>query len=411
MNILLINQTFYPDVVSTAQHLTDLAEDLVAKGHTVSVLVGAHGYDDACQSYPHDEEYHQIKIHRISYSYFGKKNKWSRFLDFATFSLGLSVRLLFFSKQDLVIGLTSPPLVSAIGNLFCRLKGGSFAYWVMDMNPDEAIAAGWLKSDSVTGRLLRSISAWTFQKSHRIIALDPFMKRKIIKQYGIEENKITVIPPWAHDDHLWPIEHPVNAFRRSHHLEGKFVVMHSGNHSPCHPLTTLLNAALHYRNEPAVLFYFIGGGSRMTEVKEFKEAQGLQNIVQLPYQPLEKLSESLSAADLHVTVMGNEFVGIVHPCKIYNILSVGRPFIFLGPKESSQGRLVADKKIGFQVEHGDTEGMIKIIEAVRGFSREAQKDLAQRSVALKDSAFSRKEVSGRLVEVLENAFMPVKTGP
>ena len=198
-------------------------------------------------------------------------------MDFASFNLLLLFKLFFFPRQDVVIGLTSPPLVSAIGSFFCRLKGGKFIYWVMDMNPDEAIAAGWLRRNSVTGRLLRFISRWTFRRSHRIIALDSFMKKKIMEQYGIEENKITVIPPWAHDDYLRPIEHSINAFRRSHHLEGKFVVMHSGNHSPCHPLKTLLNAALAYRNQPAVLFYFIGGGSRVTEVAAFKKNHGLQN--------------------------------------------------------------------------------------------------------------------------------------
>jgi hypothetical protein len=48
----------------------------------------------------------------------------------------------------------------------------------------------------------------------------------------------------------------------------------------------------------------------------------LSTIHCLPYQPLDQLAGSLSAADLHVVVMGNVFVGLVHPCKIYNILSV-----------------------------------------------------------------------------------------
>jgi hypothetical protein len=47
------------------------------------------------------------------------------------------------------------------------------------------------------------------------------------------------------------------AFRKTHGLEGKFVVMYSGNHSPCHPLDTLLDAALESTraSEREFLFY------------------------------------------------------------------------------------------------------------------------------------------------------------
>src|SRR6058998_1648363 len=38
VRFLLLNQCFYPDVVSTAQHLTDLARELSARGHEVNVL-------------------------------------------------------------------------------------------------------------------------------------------------------------------------------------------------------------------------------------------------------------------------------------------------------------------------------------------------------------------------------------
>src|SRR5205807_812373 len=60
----------------------------------------------------------------------------------------------------------------------------------------------------------------------------------------------------------------------------------------------------------------------------------LSSIRCLPYQPLSELAASLSAADLHVVVMGEPFVGIVHPCKIYNILNVGAPVLYIGPSPS-----------------------------------------------------------------------------
>ena len=123
-------------------------------------------------------------------------------------------------------------------------------------------------------------------------------------------------------------------FRNAHGLDGKFVVMYSGNHSPCHPLDTLLDAALSLSDLSDVAFCFVGGGSEQQKVQRFAESHQLTNIKCLPYQPLCDLSASLSAADLHVVVMGDPFVGIIHPCKVYNIMAVGSPILYIGPEES-----------------------------------------------------------------------------
>ncbi|HTL70098.1 MAG TPA: glycosyltransferase family 4 protein, partial [Candidatus Eisenbacteria bacterium] len=338
--------------MATGQHLTDLAAELAGRGHDVTVIAGDHGYDDPARKFPSREDYRGVKIRRIAYSSFGKKSKWARAADFASFHLGLFLRLAVTPSQDVVVGLTSPPLVAAVGAAFCRLKGGRFVYWVMDMNPEEAIAAGWLDARSPAARFLTAVSRGSFRRSARVVALDRFMKARIESNYGVPAEKITVLPPWAHDDRLEPVPHEKNAFRREHVPAGKFVVMYSGNHSPCHPLDTLLEAARELRSED-VLFYFIGGGSLVATVRRFREENGLDNIRQMGYQPLERLAESLSAADLHVTVMGKPFVGILHPCKVYGILAVGRPFVFIGPRESHMGDLSAETGLGTQVEHGD----------------------------------------------------------
>ncbi len=96
-------------------------------------------------------------------------------------------------------------------------------------------------------------------------------------------------------------------FRTQHNLAGKYVVMYSGNHSPCHPLDTLLQAAQKLSHQPGVMFCFVGGGSEHTKVKAFASKHKLKNILCLPYQPLNKLANSLSAADLHAVVMGDAF--------------------------------------------------------------------------------------------------------
>jgi hypothetical protein len=119
-------------VVATAQHLTDLATGLSARGHEVTVLTGDRGYDDPAKRFPRRERWKEITIIRVPSLSLGKSSRWRRVLSFTSFLLACTLRLLTLKRFDLVVGLTSPPLISFLAALFVKLKGGRFCFWVMD---------------------------------------------------------------------------------------------------------------------------------------------------------------------------------------------------------------------------------------------------------------------------------------
>jgi putative colanic acid biosynthesis glycosyltransferase WcaI len=333
LRFLLLNQCFYPDVVSTAQHLTDLARELTARGHQVTVLASDRGYDDPRNRFPRHEVWNKIEIIRIPSLSLGKASKLKRVINFGSFLFNCAGRLLTMRRFDVVVALTSPPLISLLASLFVAIKGGRFCFWVMDLNPDEAIAAGWLKDNSLTASVLKRMLNFSLRRADRTIVLDRFMEKRVLEK-GTNPDRVSVLPPWSHDDAVSYSPGGRSAFREKHGLSEKFVVMYSGNHSPCHPLDSLLGAALVLESDDQFAFCFVGGGSEQNRVREFAEQHELRNITCLPYQPIEELAGSLSAADLHVVVMGEKFVGIVHPCKVYNILSIRVPLLYIGPNPS-----------------------------------------------------------------------------
>ena len=362
MKYLLLNQCFYPDVVSTAQHLTDLAKGLAERGHQVTVLTSDRGYDNPDIRFARNEVWNKITIRRIRSLSLGKETKLRRALNFGSFLTVCSLRLLTLRRFDVVVALTSPPLISFLASLFVTIKGGRFCFWVMDLNPDEAIAAGWLRNDSITARVLKWMLKHSLKRADRTIVLDRFMKDRVLAK-GIGAERVSILPPWSHDDAVSFSDEGRREFRSAHAIEDKFVVMYSGNHSPCHPLDTLLEAAKSLALNDEIVFYFVGGGSEQVKVKNFAIKNQLNNIKCLAYQPLDKLSASLSAADLHVVVMGENFAGIVHPCKIYNIMNVGVPALYIGPAESHVSDLASEDD-GGQISvarHGDTMQIVELL--------------------------------------------------
>jgi glycosyltransferase involved in cell wall biosynthesis len=406
MKVLLLNQCFYPDVMATAQQLTSLALGLSERGHAVTVVTSDRGYDDPGKRFPRRESWRGIDIIRLPTLALGKSSKWRRSLNFVSFLFACSLRLLLLSRFDCVVALTSPPLISFLGALFVKLKGGKFFFWTMDLNPDEAIAAGWLKRDSATARLLESLLRYSLRHAQRVIVLDRFMRRRL-ELKGISADRIEIVSPWAldsGDDAVAYDEQGRGSFRAQHGLAESFVVMYAGNHSPCHPLDTLLEAAELLRDRTDVCFCFVGGGSEQVKVAAFSARKELKNIRCLPYQSHEYLSGSLSAADLQVVVMGDPFVGIVHPCKVYNILQVGSPLLYIGPEESSVADVAAQldpRYPVYQARHGESERVAEnILSAV---AAKSSRDVrAGREVT---GRFSEATLLPRMIEALESGTL------
>jgi len=364
MKILILNQAFYPDVVSTAQHASDLAKALTQVGHEVTVVCSSRGYDDPRVRFPQRETWNAVNIIRIRSTGFGKSSRWRRAADFSTFMASCALRVWRLQRFDVVVAMTSPPLISFLSSLAVPGRASSFVFWSMDLNPDEAIAAGWLREKSLTARVLSRMLLHSLQRADRIVALDRFMKDRI-RAKGIPAEKVVVVPPWSHDDRVRFDPAGREEFRALYKLSRRFVVMYSGNHSPCHPLETLLQAAERLAENEDVVFCFVGGGSEFGKVKERARNRGLRNVLCLPYQPIEKLAGSLSAADLHVVVMGDQYVGIVHPCKIYNVLAVKKPFLYIGPIESHVTDIIGQSS-AYVSSHGDVEGVVaNILRAMR----------------------------------------------
>jgi colanic acid biosynthesis glycosyl transferase WcaI len=405
VRIALINQTFHPDVASTGQHLGDLALRLASRGHEVTVITSARAYDDPARRFAPRETWNGIQIRRVWASGLGKRAKWRRATDFATFMMSCAWNLARLPRPEVVVAMTSPPLISWLAAWYAKVRHCRFCYWIMDLNPDEALAAGWLSTGSIPARFLEHCSRFSLRQARRVIVLDRFMQERILAK-GVDPATVAVVPPWSHDAEVSFDAPGREAFRSQHGLTGKFVVMYSGNHSPCHPLDTVLEAARALAGREDIAFCFIGGGSGFAGVQRFAAEHGLRNILCLPYQPLSKLSGTLSAADLHLVVMGNPFVGIVHPCKIYNILRVGSPFAYVGPRPSHVSDILEGTGVvdGFRVEHGDIAGLVAHIVSRAANRRDARPVPAEVSTAA--GSFAAPMLSTQLAGILESTVLP-----
>ena len=397
--LLVISQVYPPDPAATGQQLADVAEEMVRRGWRVRVWTSARGYDDPRLRYPRRELRRGVEVRRLPLSSFGKGAIVVRLVAQALFMTQAVVRAVCARGATAVLVSTSPSFAGFGGWLVSVLRGVPLVWWAMDINPDQMVASGRLPAGSPLVRLFDWMNRRTLARSRDVIVLDRFMRDRILAKAPVA-SKLHVVPPWPHDDVLEDVPHEVNPFRRRHGLDGAFVVMYSGNHGLSSPLGTLLEAAGRLVGEPRLKFLFVGGGVAKKEIDALVARTAPPNILSLPYEPLEKIRFSLSAADVHVVSVADEAVGIVHPCKIYGAMAIGRPVIALAAAQSHAADILGRHHVGWLVEHGRVDGLVAVLQQLLETPRTELAALGAEAKRAALACYSRDELLGRVCDIV-----------
>lgn len=355
--VLFIAQAYPPDPAAVGQHLADVASALARRGYRVVVITADRGYDKPEIRYARSELCDGVEIRRLPFASFGKNSLKARVAGGVLFTAQAAVAGGFLRSLVGVVVSTSPPMGAVGAALVSVIRRVPLYFWAMDLNPDQAVAMGIVRPESPIVRVWSALNRIVWRRASRIVTLDRHMAARLVRS-GAPAERIRVVPPWPQQQqHVPGLPAPGAAFRERHGLSQKFVVMYSGNHSPANPLNTLLAAAEKLVDHGEIVFVFVGGGVQKEQVLSAR----LPNVVDVDYQPLSQLHESLAAADVHVVTMGSAMLGLIHPSKIYGAMAAARPVLGIAPPGSHIHELIEQSGGGWGVEQGDTDGVVSAL--------------------------------------------------
>jgi len=406
-HLLMVSQVFPPDPAAVGQYLDELAISFAERGWDVTVLSASRGYDDPGQRFAKKEERDGLRIRRFGLSSFGKSGLFMRLLAQLLFVAQATAYALFRCPRGTrVLISTSPPFAGALALVLNRLRNFPFSWWVMDINPDQSIEAGVMNAGHPFVRCLDTLNRWTLKRADAVLTLDEDMATRLA-QKRCQRSKLEVLPLWtSHGLGDRGKDRAIAAaIAEELELEGKFVILYSGNHSLVHPMTTLLEAARLLQDEAGIVFIFSGGGAGRAMVEKFVSDHGLLksgSVRLLPYQPVERLEALFLAADVHMVAMGEAMVGCVHPSKTYSALACGRPPVWIGPKDAALAQLIVDNAVGWCFEHGQAVELAEHFRelAVKGRDDAEFVEWGQRAAALAEKNFSRRDLVQRACDFL-----------
>ena len=355
--ILVLNQYYWPGVEATAQLLAQLCEAL-AEDYDVTVVTG-HLYG---HELPAEEMRNGVRIVRVRSTAYERSQIHLRAANYASYLGDTVLTALRGGRPDLVLCMTDPPIVGDVGLVVARRFGAPLLVISQDVFPEIAERLKRLEHPVVLG-VLRQLVALYLRRADSVVAIGDTMKRRLV-QKGTPAERVTVIPNWVDTSELEP-QPRHNVWSAEQGVDDAFVVMHSGNVGHAQDLDTLVRAATFLRDLDRLRILVVGFGARYGELTDLAERLEVTDKIRfLGYQRRERLSLSLSSADLHYVGLARGLSGYVVPSRLYGILAVGRPVLVAADADSETVRLVEEVGCGVVVPPGRPELVAGVIRDV-----------------------------------------------
>jgi glycosyltransferase involved in cell wall biosynthesis len=348
--------------------MTDLAEDLASFGMDVTVICSQPAYSNK-HICPKKEKKAGVKIERIISFTFNKDKSTGRILNGFSCYMSMLFKLVRLKRKYFLIFNTNPALLPLLGFIAKKCKKLHYLALIHDLWPELPANIGIIKKNGIFYRLLDILNILALKHADAIVVLSNAMKERICAKLPDKRKFVHIIPNWADSERIYPIPREKNRFREELGLDGKKIIMYSGNLGRYQPLEVIIDAAYELRHRTDILFLIAGFGWKKAKLQEHAEALNLKNIRFLPFQPLEQLAESLSMADISLIGFFPENEGVVMPSKLYSLLAIAKPIISISSQDSEVVEILKEARAGIHSPVNDSRELAARIESLLGDQR------------------------------------------
>ncbi|CJZ91270.1 capsular polysaccharide biosynthesis protein Cps4F [Streptococcus pneumoniae] len=403
MKILFVCQHYKPEPF----RLSDICEDLVRKGHEVSVLAGIPNYPEGkiYADYRHNKKRREIiegvTIYR-SYTIPRKKGVVFRLLNYFSFAISSTLGVLLgrYKTKDgsnfdcVFVNQLSPVMMAWAGMAYKKKYKKPMFLYCMDVWPD-SLTVGGVKQDGLIFKLFKFISKKVYRASDYIFVTSPSFKNYFVKQFDISEQKITYLPQYAEDLFI-PDESIVN--------KESVDLTFAGNIGKAQNLETILKAAsLIEKNTnlpKKIHFHFVGDGTELLSMKALAHELELKNISFYGRRSLEEMPSFYKKSDaMLVSLIGDSIVSRTIPGKVQSYMAAGKPII--GAISGDAKIIVEEANCGYVSPERDVKQLAKNICKFSMLSIKRQRELGKKARCYYENHFSKEQFMLELETCLE----------
>lgn len=379
MNILLISDSYPPEIRSASRLMHEFASGMVQYGYGVTVLTAFPKYNLAEGSTvdfgPVEEEggVRVIRINTPAIHLVGMIRRGVGVLSLPFYFVQAGKKYVR-DEIDLIL-VYSPPLTLGIaGALLSRHFKSRLVLNVQDLFPQNAIDLGFMRN-RVLIAFFEMIEQYAYRAADFITVHSQGNLNNLLHRKCVKPEKIGVFQNWVEVNNENDGKSCAIDFREEYRLSDKFVVLFGGVMGPAQGLDVVISAAEHLRNTK-VCFLMVGDGTEKLASEKRAMAKKLDNIVFKPFVPLHQYEAVLACANAGLVSLSKENRTPVVPGKLVSYMAKKIPVLASLNRESDGRQIVRDSGCGFVNEAGDGEQLAKnVIQLME--SQERAKEMGE----------------------------------
>jgi colanic acid biosynthesis glycosyl transferase WcaI len=410
VRVLILSQYYRPEPVLKP---SELAEELVRRGHEVQVLTGIPNYPTGALAEGYRlrpirrESLGGVPVTRVFEIPYHGGSAAGRIANYVSFMLAAIIAVPFVARPD-VIYVWHPPLTLGVpASILGRIYGAPFVYDVQDIWPDEAIMSGILKEGRVA-EVLRWLERFVYRRADHLIVITEAARTNLLAK-GVPTEKISVLPHWIYKDlSLVTNEEHRGRGRQLLQVKDEFVVTFAGNIGYLQKLETLLSAAAELRDRPLITFRIIGDGAERPRLEALARRMNLSNVTFMGARPIAQMPDLLAASDaLLVHLRAGPMTDLVLPAKTLAYLLAARPLIVA--MTGAAAELVKECGAGLVIPPEDPAALARAVLELFALPAPDRAAMGTRGQRCAETRFSREALIGRHEELLERVASKRRT--
>lgn len=360
MKILVVTQYYYPEPF----RVNEICEELVRRGHEVTVLTGVPNYPDGnvYKGYEKDQKKEningvQVIRCRIRPRKKGSINLLLNYLSF-WFSASKTVRKLP-DTFDVVYSYQLSPITSCSPACWYSKKYNKRHFlYCLDIWPESVIEN--ISPNSPLYKFITWLSKRIYSKADTIGVTSPSFI-----------NYISNLIEWPSDRFVYIPQHARDLFEESESKINDYLnIVFTGNIGASQNLDVLVDAINNIKDEDGFKVTIVGSGSDLDRLKEKVWRLGLTEKIEFAgRQPKEKMPEYYSMADFCFLSLRDEgAVSWTIPGKLQEYMSAGKPI--LAAINGDARFVIQDARCGVCVDFDNNK---KLSEVILEFSKDKTK--------------------------------------
>jgi colanic acid biosynthesis glycosyl transferase WcaI len=366
MKVIIVTYVYPPEVQSMGVMAGELAEDLAARGHAVTVLTGWPNhprgvlFDGWRSGYRNVQRASEgFRLIRSGHAIHPRTSLFWRMWHYLTFAVGSFFNGLAAGRLDVVVCMSTPIFGTWSCWLLAKCKGARLVYEIDDLHPEAARNAG-LMGEGLLYRVLRALDTKLCRLSDAIVTLSEGLRDAIL-QRGLPPETVTIVPFWIDERKIRPCDR-LNPWREAHGIPpDKFVALYAGTIGLVSGADILVEAARQLQPKANILILCVGEGVVKDRMEARAKELKLGNMLFLPFQPAEVMPLFQATADVGLVTLLPDAGASSMPSKMLGYLAAGRPVIASVREDTATAHAITEGRCGRVVPCQDPTALARAI--------------------------------------------------